>query len=224
MGSRGLGRLATIGLLAGAAAGCATGTNERMSMLEEANRLLGARLNRAGSDLEAARQEQQALDRRLAAALAEADRLRDDLANQPVPETTAPGWTAVPGGAMIAIDADVLFAPGRIALRDESRRALDGVVSTLQGQYSDKDVLVLGHTDNQPIKKSGWHDNYQLSTERALAVVRHLKEHGVETQRLIAAGCGEFRPRGSNASETGRSHNRRVEIFAINPVPQAAQP
>jgi outer membrane protein OmpA-like peptidoglycan-associated protein len=50
-----------------------------------------------------------------------------------------------------------------------------------------------------------------------LAVVRYLKERGVATDRLVAAGCGEHRPRTKNDSEPSRFSNRRVEIFAIEP-------
>lgn len=224
MTGRAFGRMLAAGLLSITAMGCAKQSKERIVMLEGANRSLTARLNRSGGEIAAAREDQQTLDRRLAAALAEVDRLKRELADQPTPEAAAPGWTAVPGGAMIAIDAGVLFAPGRIDLRNESRRTLDAIVSTTQGEYADKDVMVIGHTDDRPIKKSGWHDNYQLSAERALAVVRYLKQHGVATSRLIAAGVGEFRPRASNAGDSGRARNRRVEIFAITPVPRNAQP
>ena len=224
MAGKTFGRVLAAGVLSIAASGCANQSKERMVLLEDANRGLTARLNRSSAEAAAAREDQQRLDRRLADALGEIDRLNQELANQPTPQAAAPGWTAVPGGAMIAIDAGVLFAPGRIDLRGESRRTLDGIVSTTQGEYADKDVLIIGHTDDRPIKKSGWQDNYQLSTERALAVVRYLKEHGVATSRLIAGGVGEFRPRASNASDAGRARNRRVEIFAITPVPHDVQP
>jgi chemotaxis protein MotB len=118
---------------------------------------------------------------------------------------------------MIAIEDDLLFAPGRITLREEARKTLDGIVSTLQGEYGDKDIVIFGHTDDRPIKKSGWDDNWQLSTERALAVTRFLQEHGISASRLVASGCGEHRPRVPNTTEPNRTANRRVEIFAIDP-------
>ena len=67
-------------------------------------------------------------------------------------------------------------------------------------------------------------DNYQLSTERALAVARHLVSRGVPPGRLIAGGCGEHRPREANTSKTNRAANRRVEIFALEPMPRPDQP
>ena len=89
-------------------------------------------------------------------------------------------------------------------------------ISTIQGEYSDKDIFVFGHTDNQPIKKSGWHDNWQLSTQRALAVVRYLQTRGVDVSRLAAAGCGEYRPRAANDTASNRAQNRRVSIFVVD--------
>jgi chemotaxis protein MotB len=117
---------------------------------------------------------------------------------------------------MIAIEENILFAPGKVTLRDEARKTLDAIVSTLEGEYGSKDIMVFGHTDDRPIKKSGWADNWQLSTERGLAVVRYLREHGVAAERLVAAGCGEYRPRVPNTTEPNRLSNRRVEIFAID--------
>ena len=117
---------------------------------------------------------------------------------------------------MIAIEGEVLFSPGKVSLKESAKRTLDGVVSTIQGEYADKDVFVFGHTDDRPIKKSGWKDNWQLSTERALAVVRYLGDHGVTSTRLAACGAGEHRPRVGNTSQANRAKNRRVEIYAVD--------
>ena len=207
------------------AGGCANKKmEERICLLEDTNRNLTGQLNRAMGELDAMNRERVGLDRQMLAARQEADDLRNQLANMPVPEETAPGWTAVPGGAMIAIEGSVLFAPGKVVLRDQARRTLDGIVSTIQGEYGDKDILVFGHTDDQPIKKSGWHDNWQLSTERALSVVRYLTSRGVAPNRVAASGCGEYRPLVPNNSAGNRSKNRRVEIFAIDPQAQTGRP
>ncbi|MBI4718024.1 MAG: OmpA family protein [Planctomycetes bacterium] len=211
------GRLAALALLLLLGSGCATGSKERIAALEADNRSLRDQLGRTRNDATGAMRSRDELTRMLNDARREADALRAQLAAMPpATEPAAPGWTAVPGGAMIAIEDDVLFASGKHVLRDEARRTLDRIVSTLQGEYGDKDIFVFGHTDDRPIKKSGWADNWQLSTERALAVVRYLKEHGVTPNRLVAAGCGEHRPRAENVSEANRTANRRVEIFAID--------
>ncbi len=201
-------------------AGCATTDKNPSAQLEGANRNLSDQLARAKNDVDACHRDREGLNQRLAEALRAADQLRTQLASQPAPvaaEEPAPGWTAVPGGAMIAIEDDVLFASGKAVLRDQAKKTLDQVASTINGTYASKDILVFGHTDDRPIKKSGWDDNWQLSTERSLAVVRYLKERSVSTDRLVAAGCGEYRPRAKNDTDSNRQRNRRVEIFAIDP-------
>ncbi len=207
-----------------AANGCAKQHKQRIAMLEEVNSNLTDRLNFASTELEAVRTDSEELGFRLQDSLAQMEELRRELVSMPIPEEPAPGWTPVPGGAMITIEGNVLFSPGKVALRKEARRTLDAIVSTVEGEYSNKDILVIGHTDDDPIKKSGWLDNYQLSSERALAVVRYLKGQGVSPERLIGGGCGEYRPRVGNTSATNRAANRRVEILATEPLPRTARP
>ena len=211
-------------LLSLAITGCAATHQQRIAMLEEINKHLTERLNEAQAEVDAANREQAELDARLLAALDEADSLRARLDEASTQAPLAPGWTAVPGGAMIAIEGDILFETGKVTLRSEARRALDGIARTIQSQYAGKEILVVGHTDDQPIKKSGWKDNYQLSTERALPVVRYLMAHGVAPARLMAGGCGEHHPRVPNNSDTNRAANRRVEVFAIDSVGWSGQP
>ena len=101
-------------------------------------------------------------------------------------------------------------------MRQQARRTLDTIVRTVKHEYGDRDIMVFGHTDNRPIKKSGWKDNWELSTERALAVVRYLQDQGVSTVRLVGCGCGPHRPRVENSSDANRTANRRVEILALD--------
>ncbi len=217
MQSRKIRRLLAVLIVATAASGCATNYKERIAVLEQTNANLTERVNRMRGQLDGVDRARDELDRQLIAAREEVDALRNRPAEMPTPQETAPGWTAVPGGAMIAIEGSVLFAPGKVTIRQESRRTLDTVASTLNGEYADRDILVFGHTDDLPIKKSGWTDNWQLSTERSLAVVRYLREHGVSPDRLVPCGCGEHRPRVDNVSDGNRAQNRRVEIFAVDP-------
>jgi chemotaxis protein MotB len=214
-------RVALIGLVLSAAVGCSGKRN--MADMESENQKLRGDLSKAEGDLNAVLREREMLNNRLRAMQNEIEGMRSELAGRPVIEQAPPGWTAVPGGGMIAIEENILFGPGKAVLRDEARKTLDGIVSTLGGEYGSKDIMVFGHTDDRPIKKSGWNDNWQLSTERGLAVVRYLKEHGVSPDRLVAAGCGEYRPRVPNNSEPNRLSNRRVEIFAIDSAPRSGR-
>lgn len=213
-------RVVPVLLLSVAIGGCVSQDRKRMTVLEQANYNLTERLNLTRTQLDELERERGELNQRLLAALDEVSGLHDRLTEASAPVEAAPGWTAVPGGAMIAIEGSVLFAPGKVTVRKGARRVLDGIASTIQGEYADKDILVCGHTDKQPIKKSGWVDNYQLSSERALAVVRYLRDRGVSPARLVACGCGEHRPRSGGTSASDHAANRRVEIFAIEPLPR----
>lgn len=210
--------------LMAAGAGCASKQKARLAMLEDANRNLTERLNLTRGEFESVELDRQQLDRRLQDAIDEVNVLKDALAQTPVAEEAPAGWTAVPGGAMIALEGNVLFAPGRVSIRKEARKTLDAIASNVQGEYAGKDILVFGHTDDRPIQKSGWKDNYQLSAERALAVVRYFKDSGVAPARLVACGCGEHRPRVPNSSPGSRATNRRVEIFALDPQVYTGRP
>ena len=112
----------------------------------------------------------------------------------------------------------VLFDSGKAELRPGASRVLDKVAQVLT-QASDQPVGVEGHTDNQPIRHSGWADNTALSVARAKAVVEYLIERGVDRSRLTAAGYGEQRSLASNETAAGRQKNRRVEIVIL---PQSA--
>ena len=195
-------------LLAVVGTGCAKQHKERIALLEQVNRNLTDRVNALGADLDASKRDREGLNRQLEESAGNLAAMQSELIERPMALEAAPGWTPVPGGAMIAIEGGVLFAPGKTTVRKEARRTLDAVVSAIQGEYAAKDILVIGHTDNLPIKKSGWLDNFQLSTERALAVVRYLKDHGVPAERLIASGCGENRPRVANSTNANRASNR----------------
>lgn len=201
-------------VLVGMASGC-SGKKDGVS-LEEQNRSLSNQVDQCEDALRAAQGDRDTLMARLNEANRDLEAMRAQLASAPTPTEAAPGWTAVPGGAMIAIEDEILFESGRAVLRDKARGRLDSIVSTLKGEYGDKDVLVFGHTDNQPIKKSGWADNLELGAQRSLAVTRYLRDNGIAPRRLIPSSAGEYRPRASNSSNNGRQANRRVEIYAID--------
>ena len=113
----------------------------------------------------------------------------------------------------------VLFDSGKAELRPGASRVLDKVAQVLK-QTPDQPIGVEGHTDDQPIKRSGWADNTALSVARANAVVNHLVERGIDRSRLTAVGYGEERPIASNETVSGRQKNRRVEIVIL---PQSAE-
>ena len=109
----------------------------------------------------------------------------------------------------------VLFDSGKAVLRRSAYPVLDRVAQVLQ-EIPDQPVGVEGHTDNVPIKVSGWADNEALSLARAQAVVDYLvTKRGVDAGRLTAIGYGESRPIASNDTTAGRQKNRRVELIIL---------
>ena len=114
----------------------------------------------------------------------------------------------------------VLFDSGKATLRRSAYPVLDRVAQVLK-EIPDQPLGVEGHTDNVPIKVSGWADNNALSLARAQAVVDYLvSQRGIEACRITAIGYGETRPIASNDTADGRAKNRRVEIIIL---PQSSQ-
>jgi len=118
-------------------------------------------------------------------------------------------------GLVITFVSEVLFDSGKAKLRKDSYPKLDKVASVLNTTVSDLNVGVEGHTDNQPIKKSGWKSNWELSTARALSVLHYLSDKSVAEPRLAAIGYGEYKPVVPNDSKENRQKNRRVEIVIL---------
>ena len=118
-------------------------------------------------------------------------------------------------GLVITFVSEVLFDSGKAKLRHDSFPKLDKVADVLNTTVSDLNVGIEGHTDNQPIKRSGWKSNWELSTARALSVLHYLSDKSVAEPRLAAIGYGEYKPVASNDTKEGRQSNRRVEIVIL---------
>ncbi len=118
-------------------------------------------------------------------------------------------------GLVITFLNEILFDSGKAELRKEAYPVLDEVVDVIKQKVSDRYVGVEGHTDNQPIKVSGWKSNWELSTARSITVLHHLESGGVDPAKLQATGFGEYRPVASNKTKEGRQENRRVEIVIL---------
>jgi chemotaxis protein MotB len=119
------------------------------------------------------------------------------------------------GRIVLTLHNDVLFDEGKTDLKPEGKAALAEIAQTLK-TISMRSFQVAGHTDNLPIKKKGeFTSNWELSTERAVVVVKFLAQQGVSSNVLSAAGYGEFDPVATNANDAGRTKNRRIEISLV---------
>jgi chemotaxis protein MotB len=137
--------------------------------------------------------------------------------------------TELRGKMTVKMKDKILFSSGSAKIGKDGQEALRAVADVLAGVQG-KVVRVEGHTDNVPLGRGPFATNWELSTARALAVVRLLQDAGVEPARLAAAGYGEFQPIASNETPEGRSENRRIEIVlapsdaAETSAPRAAEP
>ena len=123
--------------------------------------------------------------------------------------------TELRGRTSVKMKDKILFASGSATIGADGKVALRKVGEALRG-LSGKLVRVEGHTDNVPTGATGsFPTNWELSSARALAVVRFMQEVGVDPTRLSAAGYGEFQPVAANDTPEGRSLNRRIEIVLV---------
>ena len=122
-------------------------------------------------------------------------------------------------GLVITFVADILFDSGKAKIKIEAMPTLDKVARVLSENLVDFKIGIEGHTDNQPIKYSGWTSNWELSTARALSVLHYLSdEKGIAGSRVSAIGYGEHHPVASNDTKEGMQLNRRVEIVVLPKV------
>ena len=121
-------------------------------------------------------------------------------------------------GDRFVFQSEVLFAQGAASLGPEGQEKL-GQLAVALNQIAaeipediDWILQVEGHTDDIPVRAGRFADNWDLSTERALSVVRFLAESGLPANRLAAAGYGEFQPLDDAGSDEARRRNRRIEM------------
>lgn len=168
------------------------------------------------AELEALRSQAAELERQVQQAAAE----RSSLENQMRTELESRDVTIseLQGRLTIDILDRVLFDSGESDLKPEGQQVLLKVARLLQ-QHTNRQVQVVGHTDNVPIHtrtRGGYTDNWGLSAGRATAAVRFLQEQArVDPRRLAAVGLGEFRPIADNATPEGRARNRRIAVVIL---------
>ena len=118
----------------------------------------------------------------------------------------------------IRISEQLLFRKGTTRLNSRAYAILEKIANVLM-EYPQTKILVVGHTDNKPVKSRSLKDNWDLSVLRATPIVRMLtKDLGLSPNQVTAAGKGEFKPIASNDSSGGREKNRRTELVIYPPV------
>ena len=118
------------------------------------------------------------------------------------------------GRIVLTLRNDVLFDEGKTDLKPAGKTALAEIGQALK-TVSSRSFQVSGHTDNFPIKNKDFASNWELSTARAVVVVKFLAQQGVTPSGLSAAGYAEWDPVAANADAGNRAKNRRIEISLV---------
>jgi len=119
------------------------------------------------------------------------------------------------GVVFISIADKLLFKSGSYVVSDRAKEVLAKVAKVVNSKPT-FECMVEGHTDNVPYKSNGvLLDNWDLSVKRSTSIVRVLTELGVQPNKLIAAGRGEYVPLVDNNSSDNRQTNRRTRIVVL---------
>ena len=122
-------------------------------------------------------------------------------------------------GLVMRLSEKALFDSGVAAISSGAYTLLEkiGAIIAKTAYF----IRIEGHTDNVPIHTPVFPSNWELSTARAVNVLRYfIKTHKIDPQRLAAVGFGEYQPLVSNNTHANRAKNRRVEIIFIQQDPQ----
>lgn len=117
-------------------------------------------------------------------------------------------------GVVLQLDETILFDSGEAVLKDYSRNILNTITTVIKN--IDNDVLIEGNTDNIPINNEYFKSNWELSTARAVSIVRYFVEtKEINPTRFSVKGYAEYKPLVENNTEENRSINRRVDILIV---------
>ncbi|MCW5680910.1 MAG: peptidoglycan -binding protein [Xanthobacteraceae bacterium] len=136
-------------------------------------------------------------------------RLREVLGNRPEIRIV---------GDRFVFQSEVFFDPGSADLKDSAAPELDKLAAALLELVDKipKDIpwvlRVDGHTDVRPISNARFPSNWELSSSRAISVVKYLMTKGLSPDRLVAAGFGEFQPIDPANNDDAYRRNRRIEL------------
>lgn len=118
-------------------------------------------------------------------------------------------------GLVISLREMGFFESGSATMRRSSADAVERLVSVLKDRP--EMLRIEGHTDNVPIHNAHFNSNWELSTARAIELLRvFITEYNLAPERLTVSGYGEYHPVDTNDTPEGRGHNRRVDIVIIS--------
>jgi len=116
------------------------------------------------------------------------------------------------GKITLRLPSSVLFASGKVQVTSEGKKVLRGLEDFFI-RHSDQQINIQGFTDDvPPSQDSRFRDNWEISSLRAINVLRYFLEQGIEPRRVTATGFADLKPLVPNNSSENRARNRRVEI------------
>jgi len=114
-------------------------------------------------------------------------------------------------GVAVSFHGNILFDPGKTTLRKEAYPVLEIIADAIEA--CPNDILIMGHSDNIPVKDEIYRSNWELSAYRGISVLDYfLTQKGLSPSRFSVGGSGSSRPLYPNTNQKNRSLNRRVEI------------
>ena len=138
-----------------------------------------------------------------------------------------PDFEFDPQTGVSKFNSDLLFALGSDTVRPDAQKLLKEFAAIMNSDEAQQfNILVVGHTDDIPIKKSGTAakhaSNWELSVHRGTSVVHALAKHGVKENRMGVSGYSMYQPISPNTNDENRQKNRRVEIYVLAPDARVA--
>ena len=177
------------------------------------------------------KQKIKALQTALAAKQALIEQLTEQIGQVALPvelSNALADWARQSGSDLVSFDektgvvrlkSDLVFDSGYATVKPDAKKQIQTLSEILNSSAAQGfDILIVGHTDDQPIKQSvARHPtNWHLSAHRAIAVEAVLAEAGMDQARMAVMGMGEFRPiEPNNPGNKGNSKNRRVELYIV---------
>jgi chemotaxis protein MotB len=168
---------------------------------------LSSELDKLRKDLEAAKADLASTKKSLEAKQAEIAKIKQD-----VKDAFGVGDAAVEeqnGDMVLKLSEQVNYASGSSKLNRKSRNAISALATTLKNNPNMR-VLIEGHADSDKYPSGAGMDNWQLSVNRAMVVVKRLIRNGVKPEQLVVAGRGDTAPVAPNDSRDGKAKNRRT--------------
>jgi len=205
-----VGPIAVIAILAGC-----DSTQDKMTLLEQENSELRDQLHQRDMALDAANTDLREANRMVREQELMFDEELTALAGGVSSPTAFDGIegvsTSVSGREVtVTVASDVLFDSGRTSLRSNAKSSLNQVASVISSRYPGRPIRVIGHTDTDPIRKSGHKSNYHLGFERGYAVRDYLISRGLDSSMVSITSFGPDQSMGT------KSKSRRVEIVVAD--------